>query len=241
MTISFSRTLLLLHGDGANNGTSIVDATGRTITRYGNVVTSNTQSVFGGTSLYFDGTGYLTTPARDFAPLKADFAIEAFINTTRAAAQTVFDCYNSSNAQTYAVIISATGKVQFMNYFLTLLGVTSVNTGAWVHIAVVRRAGQIEIYVNGVLDASAAFDYTLFPTPTDVSVVTIGAYGPSTSANRFFGYIDDLRVSYPTPVYGGNFAVPSSPLEALPVVNIGVTRQDASISKLAQVSHAKPQ
>jgi hypothetical protein len=240
MAIAFSSTLLLLHGDGANNGTSIVDAMGRTITRYGNVVTSDAQSVFGGTSLYFDGTGYLTTPARDFAFLKADFAVEVFVKTTSSVAQTVFDCYHSSATDTFAVMISAGGKVQFMNYFLNLLSVTSVNTGAWVHIAVVRRSGRIEIYVNGALDASSGFDTSLFPNYSYINVVTVGAFGQNTVAQRFLGYMEDLRVSYLTPVYPGNFTVPSSPLEALPAVNIGVNFQDASVSKLAKGDPSLP-
>jgi hypothetical protein len=59
----FSNVSLLLHGDGANGSTTIVDSSPspKTVTAVGNAQISTAQSKFGGSSLAFDGSGdYLT-------------------------------------------------------------------------------------------------------------------------------------------------------------------------------------
>ena len=60
-----SQVSLLLHGDGANGSTTIVDSSPspKTVTAVGNAQISTTQSKFGGSSLAFDGAGdYLEAP-----------------------------------------------------------------------------------------------------------------------------------------------------------------------------------
>ena len=59
-----SSVTLLLHCDGANTSTVFTDKslTANVVTAYGNAAISTTQSKFGGSSAYFDGSGdYLTT------------------------------------------------------------------------------------------------------------------------------------------------------------------------------------
>ena len=64
----FGDVSLLLYGDGTNGNTSIVDSSSNNhaITVNGDAQISTTQSKFGGSSLYFDGSGdYLATPVSD--------------------------------------------------------------------------------------------------------------------------------------------------------------------------------
>ena len=55
----FGSVSLLLHGDGANGSTTIVDSspTPKTVTAFGDAQISTAQSKFGGASIAFDGTG----------------------------------------------------------------------------------------------------------------------------------------------------------------------------------------
>ena len=55
----FANVSLLLHGDGTNGSTTIVDSSSssKTVTAVGDAQISTAQSKFGGSSIYFDGTG----------------------------------------------------------------------------------------------------------------------------------------------------------------------------------------
>lgn len=80
----FASVELLLHGNGANGGTTFTDssAAARTFTFSGNAQTSTTQVKFGSASLKFDGTGdYIQTPydTTDFKWWDSDFTIEAWV------------------------------------------------------------------------------------------------------------------------------------------------------------------
>ena len=62
----YANVSLLLHGDGADNGTVFTDNSHspKTVTAYGNAKTSTAQSKFGGSSIFFDGNGdYLVSPS----------------------------------------------------------------------------------------------------------------------------------------------------------------------------------
>jgi len=84
----YNNVSLLLHGDGANGSTTIVDSSTspKTVTAVGNAQISTAQSKFGGASLAFDGAGdYLTIPddsSFDFG--FNDFTIEGWIYTQKA-------------------------------------------------------------------------------------------------------------------------------------------------------------
>ncbi len=80
--------------------------------------------------------------------------------------------------------ISEAGCANYFNYS----GSTVVNDGTWKHVAFVRNGNSVQLYVDGVLDAS------LSPVPQDVSNTTDFEIGTG-PCNRFFeGEIDDVRV-----------------------------------------------
>ena len=82
----FSDVGVLLHGDGTNGSTAIVDSStnNHTVNVNGNAQISTTKSKFGGSSMYFNGSGdYLTIPNNssfDFG--YGDFTIEFWMNPT---------------------------------------------------------------------------------------------------------------------------------------------------------------
>ena len=78
-------------------------------------------------------------------------------------------------------------------------GGTAIVAGAWTHVAVVRLAGTITLYQDGVIIG------TTTQTP--------GAGGSTLEiAASLDGYIDELRIVKGVAVYTGAFSVPAVPL-----------------------------
>lgn len=72
----------------------------------------------------------------------------------------------------------------------TILSNATINTGQWIHVAVTRStAGQLRIYINGVLDVAGN-------TALNAGIATpnIRVGGKQNGGNFFNGAIDDLRV-----------------------------------------------
>ena len=79
--VHFPKVKLLLPFDGSNGATSTTDSsnTGNTITFNGNAQISTTQSKFGSSSAYFDGTGdYIDAGGSSLRSVcdSGDFALE---------------------------------------------------------------------------------------------------------------------------------------------------------------------
>ena len=71
MAVDDGYTVALLHMDGADTSTTFTDESGKTWTANGNAQIDTAQSVFGGASGLFDGTGdYLS--ASDHADWQLD-------------------------------------------------------------------------------------------------------------------------------------------------------------------------
>ena len=105
----FSNVSLLLHGDGTNGSTTIIDSSPlpKTVTAFGNAQISTAQSKFGGSSIAFDGTGdSLTIPAITFA---GDFTLEAWLYKTARSASgysVLFAQSTENNQFTYDEMLS---------------------------------------------------------------------------------------------------------------------------------------
>jgi hypothetical protein len=80
---NFSNVSLLLHGDGTNGSTTIIDSSPspKTVTAVGNAQISTAQSKFGGASLLFDGSGdgaIISTGLNDFTMTSNTYTLEAW-------------------------------------------------------------------------------------------------------------------------------------------------------------------
>ena len=86
----FGNVSLLLHGDGTNGSTTIVDSSSSTkaVTAFGDAQISTAQSKFGGASIAFDGNGdYLTIPPSAKFEFGTDpFTVEFWIYPTTSTA-----------------------------------------------------------------------------------------------------------------------------------------------------------
>ena len=200
---SDANTMLLLHCDGTDTGTTFTDSStpAKTVTANVSAITSATQAKFGTTSGYFPGTGYLTIPDDTFADLSSGtWTIDFWFRPSNTLTDQVI-YYQQTDANNYIKISQSTSglgsyaaiKLSIYAASAEVVSLTSSVTvlrSAWSHIAVVENGDNYYIFINGsmqgyVSDASRAANYT--------GVVYIGS--DSTPANYLSGYLDEFRMS----------------------------------------------
>ena len=195
---------LLLHGDGANGSTTIIDSSPspKTVTAVGDAQISTAQSKFGGSSIAFDGTGdSLVIPSVSFDVLE-DLTLELFLYKNANGYSNVFA--NSSPVQ-LGYDLSSTGSIfMFINgAFAVAASGSAVTQGVWNHLAWTRQGSICRVFVNGVLQGSG--------TKSDAfSINSIGATS-SGGGQAVNGYIDDLRITKGVARYTSNFTPPTAP------------------------------
>jgi hypothetical protein len=209
---NFSNVSLLLHGNGANGSTTIVDSspTPKTVTAVGNAQISTAQSKFGGASIAFDGTGdYLTVPNNaDLNVGTGDFTVELWLYRISALLNT--DALLSKGGSNIFIGIDAsTSKIVVSHYAVAVVFTSSaaISNGTWYHFALCRSGTAIKMYINGAEQAATTSSANF----TSTSVLAIGADILDTNGQRFNGYIDDLRITKGVARYTANFTPPVAP------------------------------
>lgn len=217
---------LLLHGDGANGSTTIIDSSPspKTVTAVGNAQISTAQSKFGGASMLFDGNGdVLTVPKSDEVDFGlGDFTIEAWIRFSALATDNSIVAGRGPTAGTLMFVAFAglSGlndlRIGRNNVAWDLIASTSWLSGVWYHVAVTRDSGTLRLFKDGLLLSSGTYTgaYTLADT-SDVNYA-VGArqknISSSSDLDRFFnGNIDDLRITKGVARYTSNFTPPTAP------------------------------
>lgn len=198
----------------------IYDATSKNdLETVGNAQISTTQSKFGGSSMYFDGTDdRLVAPSNiDVAIGTADFTIEGWFYTASPATNrglfqisTTAGGLEAGNTNNLAVYCSS--SVLGVYYASTFkAGTTSISADTWTHFALVRTGGSTKLYVNGTADSG-------FGTNADTQNYTgknvcVGGY--FSTAYLWSGYIQDFRITRGYARYTSNFTAPTA---AFPVL-----------------------
>lgn len=206
-----SNTILQINGTNAG----IIDHTAKNnITTYGTAAISSTQSKFGGTSMYFNGT-------TDFASIRSsnlldfgsgDFTIEMWVrfpSNTGDIRTFLTKGWGSGAFAPYVFLQTATGVTFYSSSSgsswdiasgVTVIGTTSLNT--WYHIAVTRNGSNFRIFVDGTqVGSTFTSSATLLSNSSDVTIGS-GISGSSTFVNC---YIDDLRITKGYARYTSNF------------------------------------
>lgn len=218
---NFSKVSLLLHFDGANGSTSIVDSSPlrHTVTAVGNAQISTAQGVFGLPSLAFDGAGdYCTLP--DVAALEfgaGDFTVEFVIRTTQTLtyACPIARDNGNFNAGAWALLLNGngTGSLQLWNAsystsvpHLSTSTSPALNDGAWHHVALVRNGSAWALYVDGASRATSTWAGTM----ADVALPTTLGRDPG-RARDFAGHLAQVRITKDLARYTANFTPPTAP------------------------------
>jgi hypothetical protein len=215
-----SYTKLLLHMDGAEDGTSFIDEIGHAITAYGNAKTKIAAGKFGKSAGLFDGTGdYLRTDAThaDLALGTGDFTLDCWIKVpfTQNAVSEIFS--NKPWAANAWGIMSnhssaTANKVSVWSYnhnagaAAVLQSTTSVNTLNWVHVALVRLGNEFTLYINGIAEATHTIAESFDGGGNQYAYI-----GGNGTSQYMLGYIEELRLSVGIARWTGNFVPPSNP------------------------------
>jgi len=149
-----------------------------------------------GTHLNFDGTDdEVLIPAETINNLSAA-TIETWVNVAALGSidQSIFT-KQSNFENTYAnLMVKANGQVYYKskNNSGEIYSNTILTTGQWYHIAVRFDGGDADLFINGVIDASAQGDFSI---PDDITITGASFGSIHTNANtNLTGSIDEFRV-----------------------------------------------
>ena len=198
------------------DGQAIDSAAKNNLTLYGNAKVSNAQSKFGGTSIYFDGTGDYATLSNssDNNFGSGDWTIEGWLYLTANAGTgndefAVASKWGDGSTRSWLARIANGNKLTFwyINNSGTQVELTpdtrvlSLNT--WYHVAWVKNS-NLKVYIDGVGSTLTASDFQI-RNGTDL----IQLSGRASGDNMYQGYIDDFRISS-TARYTANFTAPTA-------------------------------
>jgi len=178
----------------------------------GDAKISSTQSKFGGTSMYFDGTGdYLLIPTTVALAFPGDYTLECWVYLNSVSGnQGVYSSIDNSGDSNQGIAISFSNTSFLATSYISggdaITHQTAVTTGQWYHLAMVRSGSITKSYLNGVQSTGTTTStYSLTQSGS-----TIGSAYPGT--NPLNGYIDDLRVTKGYARYTSNFTPPTNQL-----------------------------
>lgn len=192
--------------------------TPKTISATGTPIVSSAQSVFGGGSLFFNGTSdYLTCATSTDFDLGSTYTYEFWVYPrilTGNQMLMVRGDFQSGNWTSGGVgfgvrlISGNTLRVYFFGttgaseQYVDIANALSVET--WRHVAVVRSGTSGSVYIDGVLRGSIS---SLNTNAVNTQPVRIGFWSPNAVNEYFSGYIDDLRITKGVARYTGNFTL----------------------------------
>jgi hypothetical protein len=213
---AITNTSLLLNFTNAG----IIDNTAKNdLQTVGNAQISTTQSKFGGSSIYLDGSDVITIPnSEGFQIRSGNFTIEFWYYPETLSVNNAhildfgdgitggqnswnvgfFGSFNpSAIGFLYTYDGSSENKIQDPNV---------LSTGQWYHIAVVINGTSLVLYKNGVSVASATLSGAI---ATSNRPFVMGS-NQSLSSGYANGYIDDLRITKGIARYTSTFTPPTA-------------------------------
>jgi len=218
-----SQVSLLLHGDGANGSTTIVDSSPspKTVTVVGDAqISTAIADPFGNTTkgvIAFDGSGdeLISQSVSENNFGTDDWTIEFWILSTQITRVDPFGWdlgYANPGWAAFILNLSGSGSMSWYentNQRITANG-TGWNNGSWNHVAITRSGNSVRMFLNGTqvgFTYTTSFSYGANPSGFIVGNVSdkTGGQGP------LDGYIDDLRITKGVARYTSNFTPPTAP------------------------------
>jgi hypothetical protein len=187
-----TNTQLLLNYTNAG----ITDATAKNdLETVGNAQISTTQSKWGGSSMYFDGTGdYLNFPSSQLFGLgTGDFTIEfwLYLNTV-SGTQNLCDFRNATATEVAITLyMNLASPTLYVNGADRIIGGNLI-TGQWYYIALTRSSASTRLFVNGTQSGATYPDTNNYLTPRPLRIGTTNDGAPQFPLNA---YIQDFRIT----------------------------------------------
>ena len=178
---------------------------------FGNAKLSTVIKKYNPSSMYFDGTGdYLVgySPTVNlFALNTGNFTIETWFYLASVTTNQCFVDFRTSATSTDGFFfgLASNGYIAVYANANIISTAVSLSINTWYHVALVRSAGTMTVYING----------TSVTSSSNSTNFTNGNYriGSSIDAGQNLnGYLDDLRITKGIARYTSNFAVPPAAL-----------------------------
>lgn len=159
---------------------------------------SRVTGMVGSGALSFDGSNdYVTVANTTVLQLTGDLTVALWMKRSSdpGTSRQLFG-KGSGTQRNYSLMHeTGTGKILFQQNTsagatLSLSSATSLTSGIWYHVTVVRQGNAVSLYLNGRLDASGTFASAATTASTDA--LLIGAQ--TTAAGYFPGVLDDVRL-----------------------------------------------
>lgn len=199
---------LMLHCDGTNGSTNVIDETGKTVTVNGAAAIDTSQSKFGGASLRVGSTGtsddIQIADHPDFDVGTGDFTIDYWIriSASEGGQWTMVERSWESNG---FLILRREGKIQiFMNNSLMFEGSAwSPSANTWYHIEISRASGTLRVFIDGTKTGS---DTASAQSLNNSGALVIG--GRASGGANVNGWFDEFRFTVGTAVHTADFIPP---------------------------------
>jgi len=207
----FGNVSLLLHGDGTNGSTTIVDSSSspKAVTAVGDAQISTAQSKFGGSSIAFDGAGdYITTSADSAFQLgTGDFTVEFWARPSASNDNDGVFTFGTSSSSLAVYILNNSWRIATTGSGGTQVAAAILNT--WQHVAVTRSGTSLRFFLNGIQSGLTISNSTNFVD----NQLNIGYYFNTNFA--YNGFIDEFRLTKSLARYTSNFTPPTAPFPDL--------------------------
>lgn len=223
---SWSSTTLLLHFDGADEGTNIVDSStsARAVTALGAARMDSAQFKFGYSSLNTITVGSrITIPnASAFDLAAGNWTIEGwvFLPNVVSGTRDVLLCKKANAAATNWLQLERRAGINGLRLTASADGTTAALTldsttghltnNTWHHLAITRSGTEWVIWIDGIQRATTTSSITI--AAASAFPLTIG--GQPDGSDNWKGYIDEFRFTSGVARYTiavGNFPVPTAP------------------------------
>lgn len=231
----FDKVSLLLHMDGADGSTVFTDSSAapKSVTAIGDAKISTAQTLFGGSTGYFDGAGdalsVANSAALDFGT--GDFAIECWVYIAGNSAPDAdgnrgCTIVSPWSADVSGYIFGITGSTTTTGTGLQLdswgdasgngslfRATASMPQNSWHHVAASVASGVRRLFLNGVQLSGA-------PITVGAGYASFDTFGRALQVGRSLssayplplnGYLKGLRITKGVARYAANFTPPTAP------------------------------
>lgn len=206
---NIGKVVSLLHMNGANNSTSILDLTNKVIVVNGNSTISTAQSRFNESSLFLNtGTIRIPSATNEFA-FTGDFTCEGWfylLETSSSVGSIFFYLATNEGVNRVQCGLNNAGRlwVELLGHGVVLNDSNNYPLNSWNHVAFTRENNIVRIFLNGLKVAEAVRSGT-FGQPGHITLGGLGA------TNRYNGYMDEVRITKGLARYTTNFTPTNKP------------------------------
>jgi hypothetical protein len=200
----------LLHFDGADASTTIIDAFKCPWRAVGTAQLDTSQAKFGGSSLLLDGNSDHIAALHN-PPGIDEFTYEVFVRLVSLTAHQIIICTGTADNNSFKIYADPNKKIILYDTDVRIQGASVLSVDTWYHIALVGNGGSAgsrtqKLYLNGTQEGSTyTADYNYLG-----SALYLGVHW-NLAQQWWNGWMDEFRYSLGVQRWTGNFTPPTSP------------------------------